>query len=258
MNAQVLGNQNAVTPPASGWVRFLRSYGPTPHNVNLFDEHITNELHKAKVQPITLSSPELEKIKLRVESGAPGSILIAGTAGDGKTYHCRGLWLALGGSPEVWADNGLLVKEMLLRDGRTAIFVKDLSEIEDDQCNAVLERLERSVLGGDDATVVVMAANHGQMLERLRDLGAAQKRAHPLRKPLQDAFLQFGDPPDRLALFDLSRTTHRATLEEVVSAVAGHPEWNKCSNCALNVEGRVCPIYENRVRLLGQRITDVL
>ena len=252
MNSQATSDQGPVTPPASGWVRFLRSYGPTPHNVNLFDEHITHELHKAKVQPITLSSPELEKIKQRVESGVPGSILIAGTAGDGKTYHCRGLWLALGGSPAVWADNDLLVKEMVLRDGRSAIFVKDLSEIEVDQCNSVLDRLEKSVLGGDDSTVVVMAANHGQMLERLRDLGAAQKRVHPLRRPLQDAFLQFGEAPPRLALFDLSRTTHRATLEEVVSVVAGHPEWNKCSGCALNAEGRVCPINENRVRLLGQ------
>lgn len=252
MSAEEYKSLEVTSPPASGWVRFLRSYGPTPHNVNLFDEHITHELHKAKVQPITLSSPELEKIKQRVESGVPGSILIAGTAGDGKTYHCRGLWLALGGSPEVWANNDLLVKEMVLRDGRAAIFVKDLSEIEVDQCNAVLDRLEKSVLGGDDTTVVVMAANHGQMLERLRDLGAAQKRMHPLRKPLQDAFLQFGESPARLALFDLSRTTHRSTLEEVVSAVAGHPEWSKCSGCALNADGRVCPIYENRVRLSGQ------
>lgn len=66
MNTQILNGQESMVPPASDWVRFLRSYGPTPHNVNLFDEHITHELHKAKVQPITLSSPELDKIKQRV------------------------------------------------------------------------------------------------------------------------------------------------------------------------------------------------
>ncbi len=239
-------------PPTSGWVRFLRSYGPTPNNVNLFDEHITNQLTKAKVDPITLSSPELLKIKQHLQSGIPGSILIAGTAGDGKTYHCRALWFAFGGAPEIWADNSILVKETVLDDGRVAVFVKDLSELEVADCNLALERLEKSVLGNDDTTVVVMAANHGQILERLRDLGVLQNRVHPLRKPLQDAFLQFGQAPERLAVFDLSRTTQRKTLEEVVSVVASHPEWNKCNDCALNIKSRVCPIFENRSRLLGK------
>lgn len=35
-------------------------------------------------------------------------------------------------------------------------------------------------------------------------------------------------------------------------AVAGHPEWDNCGRCALQADGRVCPIDENRRRLLGQ------
>jgi hypothetical protein len=88
---------DAGPPPSSTWVRFLRSYGPTPNDLNLFDEHVTGALGRAKVQPITLTSPQLDAIKQRIESGVPGSILIAGTAGDGKTYHCRSLWTTLGG-----------------------------------------------------------------------------------------------------------------------------------------------------------------
>ena len=88
----------AGSPPSSAWVRFLRSYGPTPNNLTLFDEYVADNLAKAKVKPITLSSPLLEIIKERVDSGAAGSILIAGTAGDGKTYHCRSLWTHLGGA----------------------------------------------------------------------------------------------------------------------------------------------------------------
>ena len=89
-------------PPSSAWVRFLRSYGPTPNNLTLFDEFVTDNLVKAKVRPNTLSSPLLERIKERVDSGAAGSILIAGTAGDGKTYHCRSLWTHLGGTDKDW------------------------------------------------------------------------------------------------------------------------------------------------------------
>lgn len=237
-------------PPSSAWIRFLRSYGPTPNNVNLFDEYVTGALNRAKVAPITLSSPQLDKIIARVKSGVPGSLLIAGTAGDGKTYHCRGLWTALGGTSKAWADENL-VKELTLPDGRVAVFVKDLSELRDDQSDEALMMLERSSLDGDDSKIMVIAANHGQMLERLRDLGMRQGREHPLRKPLQDAFLLAGEPPGRLALFDLSRIAHRDSLVEVVRAVSEHKEWDNCASCSLQTNGRVCPISENRRRLLG-------
>ncbi|ATQ78923.1 hypothetical protein CR152_15840 [Massilia violaceinigra] len=237
-------------PPASAWVRFLRSYGPTPNNLNLFDEYITGALNRAKVAPITLSSPQLDKIVAHVQSGARGGLLIAGTAGDGKTYHCRGLWAAVGGAPKAWADANL-VKELTLPDGRVAVFVKDLSELRDEQSDEVLMMLERCALEGDDSKFMVIAANHGQMLERLRDLGHRQGREHPLRKPLQDAFLSGGNPPGRLALFDLSRIGHRDSLVEVVRAVSEHSEWKNCSSCSLQADGRVCPIFENRRRLLG-------
>lgn len=250
MNVFSPAAQDAVNPPASAWVRFLRSYGPTPNNTNLFDEYVTGALGRAKVQPITLSSPLLEKIKARVVSGVPGSILIAGTAGDGKTYHCRSLWTFLGGLARDWAEHST-VKELKLADGRRAVFVKDLSELDDEQSDAALELLEKSVLGGEDSAFVVVAANHGQILERLRDLGIRQSRVHPLRKHIQDAFLLSGHLPERLAIFDLSRTTHRNSLEEVLNAVAGHPEWESCERCPLQAEGRVCPIVENRTRLLG-------
>ena len=118
--------------PSNAWIKFLRSYGPTPNNTTLFDEYVTGALGKAKVVPITLSSPELEKIKAHLTSGARGSILIAGTAGDGKTYHCRSLWTELGGLPQDWAGPAA-VKEVTLKDGRIATFIKDLSELTPEQ-----------------------------------------------------------------------------------------------------------------------------
>jgi len=238
-------------PPASAWVRFLRSYGPTPNNLTMFDEYVSSALGRAKVQPISLSTPLLETMVQHIESRAPGSMLIAGTAGDGKTYHCRALWARIGGDSKVWAAKGN-VKEHHLKDGRLAVFIKDLSEFNGEESDLPLQRLEKSVLGGDDSEVVILAANHGQLLDRLRDLGKRQGRVHPLRKPLQERFLQAGPPPDRLAVFDLSRTTSRKTLEEVAKAVASHPEWDNCERCSLNSGGKICPIVENRRRLLGE------
>ncbi|HRH79503.1 MAG TPA: hypothetical protein PLW81_00485 [Thiobacillaceae bacterium] len=232
-------------------MRFLRTYGPTPNNLSLFDEYVSAALAKAKVSPIRLHSPQLPKIIERVRSGISGSILIAGTAGDGKTYHCRSLWTELGGDGCDWAGPDL-IKRLSLEDGRVATFVKDLSELGDDQGDEVLELLERSVLGEEDREFLVLAANHGQILERLRSLGLRQGRSHPLRKPVQDAFLQTGPGHDRLAVFDLSKTAHRHSLEESLDAVARHPAWSNCAGCSLDLDGRVCPIAENRRRLLGE------
>lgn len=251
MNSTVAATPQSAAPPSSAWVRFLRSYGPTPNNLTLFDEFVTDNLVKAKVKPITLSSPQLEKIKERVDSGVPGSILIAGTAGDGKTYHCLGLWTHLGGAEKNWTAK-TTVKHLTLADGRQATFVKDLSELNDEESDAALTVMERSMNGDDAQSFVVIAANHGQILERLRDLGKRQGRAHPLRKPIQDAFLQHGASPAGLAIFDLSRTTRRESLSEVLKAVAGHQEWDNCKQCSLRADGRVCPIYENRSRVLGE------
>lgn len=256
IDAQFEERSNSVSvqknepPPASAWVRFLRSYGPTPNNLTMFDEYVSGALSKANIEPIQLSTPLLDQMILHVQANLPGSILIAGTAGDGKTYHCRALWANLGGDQEAWAAKGN-VKELRLVDGRLAVFIKDLSEFSGQESDHPLERFEKSVLGGDDSEVIILAANHGQILDRLRDLGKRQGRVHPLRKPLQEHFLQAGTAPHRLAVFDLSRTTNRKTLDEIAKAVAGHSEWEKCKRCTLSSNGRVCPIDENRRRLLG-------
>lgn len=242
--------QQVADLPSSSWVRFLRSYGPTPNNLTMFDEYVSGALGRARVQPISLSTPLLDDMVKHIESKAAGSMLIAGTAGDGKTYHCRALWGQIGGDPKVWAGKEN-VKEHRLADGRLAVFIKDLSEFNGQESDLPLQRLERSVLSDDDSEIVILAANHGQLLDRLRELGKRQDRVHPLRKPLQESFLQAGPAPNRLAVFDLSRSTSRKTLDEVAKAVAGHPEWDNCSRCALKAGGRVCPIDENRRRVLG-------
>ncbi len=93
-------------PPGLAWVRFLRNYGPIPTNGNLFDEHVSKALSRAKVQPIILPTPWLSDMVRHFDEGQSGSILVAGTAGDGKTYHLRGLWSALGGTAAKWSATG--------------------------------------------------------------------------------------------------------------------------------------------------------
>lgn len=236
-------------PPALNWVRFLRNYGPLPTGNNRFDEYLNDALRRAKVTPIVLPSPHLAAMVSALASEDPPSILIAGTAGDGKTFHCRHLWTELGGSQKDWIAPGT-IKKLISKAGCALFFVTDLSALSDIESDEILEGLERSV-SGEDIGRYVIATNHGQILERLRGLGIRRGGPSTLRQPIQDVFLQAGEGLKGLRVYDLSRTAHRLSLTEVLDAVTGSPEWDRCRECRLDSNEKVCPIAENRRRVLG-------
>lgn len=234
-------------PPAAVWVRFLRNYGPIPTNGNLFDEHVAKALARARVRPVILPTPRLTDMKAAV--ALPGhSLLVAGTAGDGKTYHCRKLWAEMGGSEADWAAPGTVKK--LEADGRVTVFVKDLSELGDNEGEEILGGLEAS-FGGDDGVSYVVATNHGQILDRLRRRTERTGRQSSIRQPIQEAFINPAIRYERLVVVDLSRAASRESLEDVLRAVAEHPEWERCDGCPRNSGDLVCPISENRKRVIG-------
>lgn len=237
--------------PAKAWVRFLRTYGPTPNGAAMFDEHVAKAARQAKVEPIKLPLPLLPKMLESVEQQTCGVVLIAGTAGDGKTYHCRSLWHALGGNAATW-DNGCAVKHLKLRDGRDSYFVKDLSELNESDNNFTFGLLEQAVFENDCSVVLVVAANHGQILECLRQRRYQDQAIHPLKPYLETVFLQVGEGHPRLQVFDLSRSTHRKSLTDVLDVLTNHPEWEKCYSCQFQKTETGCPIFENRRRLIDQ------
>jgi broad-specificity NMP kinase len=239
--------------PALKWIKFLRNYGPISTNGNLFDEHVNAALRHAKVQPITLPTPYVTEMINIIKSGSSSSLLIAGTAGDGKTFHCRQLWLNLGGTTEEWASVAT-IKHLKLADGRSIVFVKDLSELNAQDGDNVLDGLNRSVLESDDSTLYVIATNHGQILDRLRKREGHHDTPSPLHQHIQNVFLQTSIEHERLRIFDLSRSVHRQSFNEVLAAVVEHPEWERCESCEIHSGERVCPIFENRMRILG--LTD--
>src|ERR1700722_8090781 len=87
---------------ASRWIRFLRNYGPIPTNDNMYDESIQRALRRHRIDPLVLPAQFLGQILDNLRSDAPRSEILTGTAGDGKTYHCRGAWIGLGGSESAW------------------------------------------------------------------------------------------------------------------------------------------------------------
>lgn len=246
-----------MTPPAAHWIRFLRNYGPLPTNGNLFDEHINAALRRAQVRPIELETPFVDTMAAALTSLEARSVLIAGTAGDGKTYHARKLWLKLGGDGKAW-DKHEKTKTLELAGGRALVFVKDLSELTPDQGRDVLRGLESSTLDPGQSTGYVVACNHGQILDRLRTFRSPIDDAPSrLLDDVQRAFLEPGFKIPGLVVYDLGRAAQRHSFRAVIKAVTEHEDWSLCEGCHLNNGDRQCPIAINRQRAMGKEDDDL-
>lgn len=218
--------------PASNLLRFLLSYGPEDSNTNLFDEKVTENAERYRIKPIELSVKYVEEIIGLLRKQAPCHVLIAGVAGDGKSYHLRQVWTQLGGSLEKWQESGDLDLAITLEDGRkrTISFIKDLSA-----GLTSFETLWR--MFGEPDRAVVMACNHGQILSKLRLLDTPQ--ATDFANALEDTFFnaQASGQIGPVRVFDLSRVSQSERLLEIIQKIATHPGWTRCDEPG-------CPLLE--------------
>jgi len=129
---------------ASRWIRFLGNYGPIPTNDNMYDETIQRALRRHRIEPIILPAQFLDKLLANFRSELPNSEILTGTAGDGKTYHCREVWRALGGSETEW-NKGSKIQRLRL-GSRELVVVKDLSELRAEESGELLEVMATSIL----------------------------------------------------------------------------------------------------------------
>ncbi|MDZ4867976.1 MAG: hypothetical protein SGI91_11690 [Alphaproteobacteria bacterium] len=233
------------------WVRFLRSYGPIPTNDNMYDESIRRALRRYKIKPIELPAQFLDELLDNFLSPSPNSFFLTGTAGDGKTYHCREVFVRLGGNEEEW-NVGDQVQAVQLSTGVEVIFIKDLSELQLDRSDALLTEAARDISDTNAKRVYLIAANHGQLLEKLKAKSPTAERAR-LSAAVEDMMVT--ERPAgaglRLQLRDLSRSPVADLIGTVITAVTEHEGWAGCATCE-HASGP-CPIQENRKRLIGEQ-----
>jgi hypothetical protein len=252
-------------PTNTHWIAFLRNYGPIPTNANMYDERIERSRQRAGVEPgIQLPAPTVAQAVAILRAALPASVILTGTAGDGKTYQCRQIWLQLGGDAAVW-DGGKSeipgVLELELGDRRLLV-VKDLSELNADTARAFFERIFAGLLDTVRTTLFLVAANVGQLHDEWQKALAALGDLYPAaRSCWQDIEGQlFGDTTldDRsVFVFDLSRGRSDQMVTEVLSQVLGHGAWTGCEPCELLMTSNgPCPIRANRARMFDGKLGD--
>ncbi len=235
----------------NNWIMFLRQYGPIPRNDNMYDESIQRMLHRTTVQPIDFPAPYLGELNENFRSAAPDSVILTGTAGDGKTFLCRRVWEDLGGDARAWEGNEK-IHRLPLSSGYRLTVVKDLSELRD-QDRAILRQMSDAVCGeGGREEVFLVAANDGQLVEAWNE-ALDSSTVVDVRALIEDLLVmkQVRREGRALRLYNLSCTSAAQMLDAVIDAVVNHPGWTACSGClgqAASHEQR-CPIWENYMRL---------
>lgn len=238
-------------------ISFLRHYGPIPASDNMYDELIQSEIERYAIEPaIHIDPARLDEVRSNFESATPRNVILTGTAGDGKTYHCRRIWEHFGGDAEKWKAGQKIVSLSLPASGKTIFIVKDLSELTQSEKDTTISDLAMAVAGKNEDKVFLVAANDGQLLATWRDWSDSQDEdAHRIFRTLEDMLVEERATDDALILnlYNLSRLDASVHFQDLVERIVEHQQWTQCQGCELlNVDGTsTCPIRINRERLRG-------
>lgn len=239
----------AAPEAAKRWIGFLRKYGPIPTNDNMYDEVIRRAMRRTNTAPITLPTAYLEAILENFRGDAPESVILTGTAGDGKTYHCRCVWSAFGGSEEQW-NAGAPVQKIAIPAGELTI-VKDLTELSEREGAELIRQMAEDLHVGGTGRFYLVAANHGQLMDKWKT-ATGTLSVHAIGRIVEDLLVtgESRSASVKLALHNLSSQSGADMLRRVLDQVLEHPAWDHCAGCPIRAEAG-CPIWENRTRLRG-------
>ena len=239
------------------WIRFLRKYGPTPRNDNMYDEAIHRSALWAKLKPITFEHPSHDEIfECFSAASSPRSVVLTGAAGDGKTHLCRQVWHSTTGN--VLLDEPYVSTEINFQDrGSVRLhIIKDLSEWTpqagadwEREKERVLQRFCDSLYEVEPKEIFLIAANDGQLVDSWRFLSDTESvvKTRKLFEYLLVNDLR-SDEGARLKFFNLSRGDSADLLERALDALISHEGWSHCyqgSAGESDAFGPSCPIRHN-------------
>lgn len=242
----------------SAWIRFFRQYGPVPTNENAFDEHIQKAARNRKMQAVSFDAEYLDELIANFKSDHPVSIILTGAAGDGKTYYCRQIWEALGGSRSLWEEKREI--NALSLSNRQMIVIKDLSAISLEDAQRILPQVAESIINQDTERVYLIAANDGQLMERWREIPSSSLITSA-RRSIENLLVneQREQAGVDLRLYNLGRLPIRNIFPRILNAVLQHEGWQICEECPFRRPSdatKQCPIWENKERIERDETTQ--
>ncbi|PUB84852.1 MAG: hypothetical protein DBP02_07570 [gamma proteobacterium symbiont of Ctena orbiculata] len=244
------------------WIRFLRQYGPIARNDNMYDEHIRRSAARVKLSPLLFEHPvEEELISLFSRSAAsPTSVVLTGTAGDGKTHLCRRVWNKLGGADTDWDTDQVYfyINTYIGGRERTVHIIRDLTGLPESgetgsfaSKTELLKFFSHTIFEEDSNNVFLIAANDGQLVDTWVSLHCLKEKDIDKAGRLFEEML-FNDlrykEGSKLTLFNLSRIPSAVLFDCSLEAFLNHEGWKYCYEEAdeeTELFGDRCPIRQN-------------
>ncbi len=249
-----------IPAPAAKWIRFIRQYGPIPRNDNMYDEHIRKSAKRSGIRPLVFTHPvEDELLALfKQDCDHPSSVILTGTAGDGKSHLCGKVWRQLGGDETQWASDDVYHTCQANIGGLNKIVhvIRDLTAMpQTDPKGRYTNKVElllkfcSGLCQPDDGTIFLIAANDGQLVEMLHKLPSngqvLRVQAHIESLLVEDWREAEGIP---LKLFNLSRVSCTDLYDLALHVFLDHEGWQECYNGTEGdggFFGAYCPIRHN-------------
>lgn len=260
-NRQIQLGRQQMAKKGPQWIRFLRHYGPISRIDNMYDELIRDSALRSGLEPLLFAHPvEKELLSLFSETAlTPTSVILTGTAGDGKTHLCRRVWEQLGGSDEEWRSNNayFFINKIIGGKERTIHIVRDLTGLPETGESGrfvtktnLLEFFSDAIFEEDPNSVFLIAANDGQLVDTWARLNNSKEHVDDAGRLLED--LLFNNQSSRLGsklkLFNLSRVSSAMLFDLSLEAFTKHEGWKHCYDEAESdneLFGSNCPIRHN-------------
>lgn len=220
------------------FIAYLNRYTTvSPEHEAAFDEFITGIMPPSG-QPLRIET-KIEGFlqELFAQEKSP-SIILTGNAGDGKTYLCRQIAIALnGGLPKDWDEKPISV---LTRPSCKLYIIKDLSEMGEENAANLFREWAKSFQG--EKLVFILAANEG----RLRAILAADE-FQELRREIENQLWGGSDPRnEKLIVVNLNKITTSTFVHPTIEWLTSSEHWQACEGCSAYDS---CPIRFNAVHL---------
>lgn len=235
--------------------KLLAAYAPTSHNKASYDEHVFQYARRLGIAEINIDNGLFSQL-YRAFSEQPRSIILSGSAGDGKTYLLRKLYEQIRGDIDGWSE--IYIPEITYNDYQIK-FIKDFTEIEVGDKQEVLKGLYNSIYKGSKELYII-AANDGILTDTLRDvvtINNDQSLLELLRrieKHIDDTY----SLDDNLILLDLSQTSSAKNFKLLLNEILTMAECYESDCPSLTNPDIFCPIHANIEILKKQYVQEQL
>ena len=226
--------------------KLLAAYAPTSQNKASYDEHVTKYAKRLGVNEINIDNGLFLKLFNSFHEKHK-SIIISGSAGDGKTYLLRKLYEELNLNDDNW--NSTYIPELEFDEYKIR-FIKDFTEIEQEDKLNVLDGLYSAIYKNSNELYFI-AANDGILTDTLRDYLETKPYFLELLNNIED-HIELNTINDGLMLLDLSQTSSSKNFELLLNEILVYCDKYESSCPSLTNKEVFCPIHSN-IKLLKEK-----